>query len=427
MLREKKLITMLTWSCSILYAQIPDIAEIENCSILNSITTSITVQKLIKEYLGDFWTYAADYSLQLDNDNYSFGSDDHVRLTWSPDSQQIVCASAITKRILALHLYTSITTHIPCSFERENSTPKPDETFAIQYLPSGELIATEAHDERISVLDIQTNECRSLNPEKNKLSIYTVAIEPMGGLIAGAAYDPTKQKTVISLWHLKMQKILTTLYSDSRNKPQIRFSPNGKYMVCIGSRSAPIIEIWDLRKIENVPYLTINEAGSLGIIDFQFSSNNIHMVYGLIKTSSSPDKIICWNLELKTREETVIPKPRSILDYGLACLALSPDNKFYVFGKNQLKRQSDTFPCNMNVALIDDLSFSLETPLDYTIDQLSFSPDGISLALLSKKQKKLYIWRNSCHTLSMAAIIRESKQKSEIREPFIIKLIPPSA
>jgi len=353
--------------------------------VLHVVSQTEKVQELIIAYLRTElnWNLYAQYGIQA----YS-GS----RLSFSPQEKYIVYANSQTKHISIWNLTSKKALPVPNSLENnEPDNIKQDETFNLMFRTDNQLLVTEANAERLTKLSIELDTQTNIGEPAIKAPepIYTVALSQSGKFIATGSYNTAQRKTVIRLWEPNSSQCIKTFESDNKNA-RLQFSQRDSYLASIGSKSAPLLEIWNL---QDDTVIKINELNTYGIIDLHFCKNDTHIIYGIVNVSNQRDCLKKWDLRAhKQVWHIYLPKPAHKKHQNLASLAISPDEKFYAL--NFYSPGTGLHAAESVIRIFDELFSDCQ---DFALDsyaKLLFSPANNFLVAASYACQKLYIWKN---------------------------------
>lgn len=346
------------------------------------------------------------------------------RISFSPQEKYIAYSNSQNKQIKLWDLTTkqAYTMAHPLVVH-EPDRQKQDNTYQLLFTKTNNLILTEGFVDRLTKVTIAFDTgytlCESMqdNIHNYHEPLYTVAVSPSGKFIATGAYHSSKRKTVVRLWDLDARNCVKTYLSDNKNA-HIIVSPKDSYLCSIGSKSAPVIEIWDLH---HDSVMRINELNTYGIIGLHFCQNEDEIVYAIVTVSDQRDCIKKWNH--RTQKQLWHMYVSKLHKHeNLSSLAVSPTEKFFAF--NFYAPKTNTQVACSTVRIYDEYFFD---SIDFSLEehaQLFFSPDGNYLVAASPASSFLYIWKKSELAPSMGHNGQLVKRQSTLS--LLHKLLPTS-
>ena len=228
----------------------------------------------------------------------------------------------------------------------------------VVFSPDGKLIASGDFDSRLRLWDANTGNhiitLRGGGP--------AVAFSPDGKLLANQ-YRGSRNNVTIGLWDVRTGELRHVLGKHHSPLTCMAFSPDGKTLVS-SSRDSEII-FWDIPTLQRRQSLTTQHTGPVYSVAFSPDGKTF-------ASGSDDGTLRLW--------DPYTGEPKATLRYPdyVTSVAFSPDGSVLAIGWGSWK--------NSSVQLLDTVTLEpRETLIGHAeeITDLSFSPDGITLASAS--------------------------------------------
>ncbi|MBL8078673.1 MAG: PD40 domain-containing protein [Anaerolineales bacterium] len=228
----------------------------------------------------------------------------------------------------------------------------------VVFSPNGKLLATGS-SKGVSLWDVATRKLINQFQLGANTYLSSLAFSPDGKILA-AGHD-----LVVTLWDLEngSDRVQFLITENTGTVESIAFSPNGKTIV-VGASSSIIL--WDIKTRKSIQWIT--DSNFVDSIAFSPDGETI-------ASTSRDGKIILWDV----RSQKAIGSPFILPTNGIpTTLSFSPDGKLIASGSY------DNSINLWDVATRQPISEGLMGN-DWPVGQITFSPDGKSLATTSNK------------------------------------------